>query len=82
MSEAYTRAWQESIDDPESFWSAAARAIEWSTPPSRTYDVAAGWFPGGALNTCWNCVDRHVAEGRGDQAALIYDSPVTETVRQ
>ena len=82
MSEAYTRAWQESIDDPESFWSAAARAIEWSTPPSRAYDAAAGWFPGGALNTCWNCVDRHVAEGRGDQAALIYDSPVTETVRQ
>ena len=82
MSEAYTRAWQESIDDPESFWSAAARAIEWSTPPSRVYDAASGWFPGGALNTCWNCVDRHVAEGRGDQAALIYDSPVTETVRQ
>ena len=81
MSESYTRAWQESVSDPEPFWSGAAQAISWFSPPARAHDVAQGWFPGGMLNTCWNCVDRHVNAGRGDQAALIYDSPVTGTVR-
>ncbi|OCC22439.1 propionyl-CoA synthetase [Croceicoccus estronivorus] len=80
MSEAYTQAWQESIDDPETFWSKAAGAVAWSTAPERAYDETQGWFPGGNLNTCHNCVDRHVAEGRGDTPALIYDSPVTGTV--
>ncbi|MDD3799014.1 MAG: AMP-binding protein [Novosphingobium sp.] len=81
MSEGYTQAWQESIGDPEGFWSKAAGAVAWSTVPGRACDEEQGWFPGGMLNTCHNCVDRHVAEGRGDTAALIYDSPVTGTVR-
>ena len=66
--------------DPEGFWANAAKAIDWATPPAKTFDAAAGvygrWFPGGAVNTCYNCVDRHVAAGRGAQAAMIYDSPV------
>ncbi len=82
MSESYARAWQESVSDPEHFWSAAAQAISWFSPPARAHDAAQGWFPGGMLNTCWNCVDRHVDAGRGDQMALIYDSPVTGTVRR
>ncbi len=81
MSEAYLEAWRSSIAEPESFWSQAAQAVDWITPPARAYNPEQGWFPGGALNTCANCIDRHVAAGRGDVTALIYDSPVTDTVR-
>ena len=74
-----------SIDDPEGFWSEAARAIDWHVPPERVLDrdarPLARWFPGGELNTCHNALDRHADGGRGDQPALIYDSPVTETQR-
>ncbi len=81
MSEAYTRAWRESIEDRETFWSRAAEAIDWITPPQRAWDDARGWFAGGKLNTAYNCIDRHVAAGRGAAAALVYDSPVTGAVR-
>ncbi|WP_338466743.1 AMP-binding protein [Novosphingobium sp. ZN18A2] len=80
MSEAYERAWTQSISDPEAFWADAARAIDWNVPPRAAYDPDEGWFPGGTLNTCFNCIDRHVAAGRGDTLALAYDSPVTDTV--
>jgi len=80
MSDAYNQAWRQSIQEPGAFWSHAARRVEWNTAPASTYDEAAGWFPGGTLNTCHNCVDRHVAAGRGGQDALIYDSPVTGTL--
>ncbi|WP_374414655.1 AMP-binding protein [Novosphingobium colocasiae] len=78
MSEAYQQAWQASTADPEAFWAEAARAIDWFTPPTRTWDEAGGWFADGVLNTCHNALDRHVAGGRGDQVALIYDSPATD----
>ncbi|BEV01944.1 AMP-binding protein [Novosphingobium olei] len=81
MSEAYEQAWRDSINHPEHFWSQAARSVEWISPPARSFDEAQGWYPGASLNTCANCVDRHVAAGRGDATALIYDSPVTGTVR-
>ena len=81
MSEAYSRAWRDSIDRPEHFWSQAARSVEWISPPTRAFDEAQGWYPDASLNTCANCVDRHVAAGRGEATALIYDSPVTGTVR-
>ena len=80
MSEAYTRAWQDSIDKPERFWSQAAQAVDWMSPPVAAYRENEGWFPGGTLNTAANCIDRHVAAGRGDALALIYDSPVTDTL--
>ena len=82
MSEAYRAAWRQSVENPEAFWLEAAAAIDWVQPPSRAWDETRGWFPGASLNTCHNCLDRHVAAGRGDAAALIYDSPVTGTVRQ
>ncbi|WP_298284672.1 AMP-binding protein [Novosphingobium sp.] len=82
MSEAYTQAWQSSIANRDAFWGEAATAIDWTVQPSATFSDAQGWFPGGALNTCANCLDRHVAAGRGDAVALIYDSPVTDTVRR
>ncbi len=80
MSEAYEKAWRDSINQPEHFWSQAAQAVDWMSPPARSFDEGKGWFPGGTLNTCHNCVDRHVAAGRGETIALAYDSPVTGTV--
>jgi propionyl-CoA synthetase len=74
--EVYAR-WQR---DPQGFWGEAAQAIDWIEPPKRVFDPKAGvygrWFVGGVCNTCWNAVDRHVVSGRGEQAALIYDSPL------
>ncbi len=74
-----------SIEDPEGFWGEAAQAIDWVEPWSKVLDDSDKpyyrWFSGGRLNTCYNCLDRHVEGGRAEQAALIYDSPVTETIR-
>ncbi|MEV5574351.1 propionyl-CoA synthetase [Spirillospora sp. NPDC052269] len=82
---AYAAAFERSISDPTRFWGLAARDIRWLVPPDRVLDDGAPpfyrWFTGGELNTCDNALDRHVEEGRGDQPALIYDSPVTGTVR-
>ena len=82
MSEAYQRAWRDSIENREAFWLAAAEGIEWIKTPQAAYAEDRGWFPGGTLNTAHNCIDRHVAAGRGDAIALAYDSPVTDTVRR
>ncbi len=70
--------------DPEGFWAQAAEAIDWDRTWDHVYQQVDGldrWFVGAQCNTCHNCIDRHVAAGRGDQAALIYDSPVTDQVR-
>ncbi len=80
---AYRTAYDQSLSDPDAFWGAAATAIDWTTPPSRILDDDRPpfyrWFTGARLNTCFNALDRHVAAGRGEQAALHYDSPVTGT---
>jgi len=74
-----------SLADPNGFWAAAAADIDWTVKWDRVLDDSNPpfyrWFKGGVLNTCWNALDRHVEKGRGEQAALIYDSPVTNTVR-
>lgn len=74
--------WQK---DPQAFWAEAARDISWFKPWDKVFDPYAGeygrWFTGAECNTCYNCLDRHVESGRGAQKALIYDSPVTGTVR-
>jgi propionyl-CoA synthetase len=74
-----------SIQDPDGFWGEAAEAIHWTKRWSRVLDQSSKpfyrWFSGGELNTCYNAVDIHVDSGRADQAAIIYDSPVTDTVR-
>ncbi|MCB1705266.1 MAG: propionyl-CoA synthetase [Halioglobus sp.] len=81
----YQESWQQWRDDPEGFWAEAAASLVWSRPWDRVLDSTQApfyrWFAGAETNTCYNCVDRHVDEGRGEQAALIYDSPVTGTVR-
>ena len=83
---AYAAAYQQSISDPDAFWAQAAQAIEWTTPPTEVLDASNPpfyrWFRGGRLNTCFNALDRHVRDGRGEQTALIYDSPVTGTVER
>ncbi|MFI7600028.1 propionyl-CoA synthetase [Actinoplanes sp. NPDC049681] len=82
---AYRQAYDRSMDDPEGFWREAAAAIDWETPPGEILDRSAAplyrWFPGALLNTCHNALDRHVDAGRGDQSALIHDSPVTGALR-
>jgi len=70
-----------SLEDREGFWRDAAAAIDWHRAPDRILDESRApfyrWFPDAELNTCHNAVDRHVAGGRAEQAALVYDSPVT-----
>jgi propionyl-CoA synthetase len=84
--DAYERAYAESLARPERFWARAAEEIEWlrrwravidRSQPPRTL-----WFPGAMLNTCHNALDLHVAAGRGEQLALIWDSPVTGAVER
>ncbi|HSF86840.1 MAG TPA: propionyl-CoA synthetase [Acidimicrobiia bacterium] len=81
----YKEVYERSLHDPEGFWAEAAAAIEWDTPPTRILDDTAAplytWFPDGVMNTCHNALDRHVDGGRADQLALVYDSPVTDTIR-
>ncbi|MGH3379725.1 MAG: AMP-binding protein, partial [Actinoallomurus sp.] len=81
----YAAAYERSLGDPARFWAEAARDIRWRTPPERVLDDGAApfyrWFTGGELNTCENALDRHVEQGRADQPALIYDSPVTGSQR-
>ncbi len=76
-------SWQR---DPSAWWAEAAEGISWDRPWDRVFDPDHGpygqWFAGGRLNTCFNCLDRHVAAGRGDQAALIWDSPMTGRVER
>ena len=71
--------------DPEAFWGEAAQALDWYEKPKKIFDANAGvygrWFPDAVCNTCFNAIDRHVAAGRGAQAAVIFDSPVTNTKR-
>lgn len=71
--------------DPEGFWAEAAKAVDWIEQPRTIFDPSLGvygrWFPDGVVNTCYNALDRHVLAGRGQQTALIHDSPVTQSVR-
>ena len=81
----YTETFDRSLADPEGFWGEAAKAIDWYREPTVVLDTSNPlfyrWFADGVLNTCFNALDRHVRDGRGDQVALIYDSPVTDTCR-
>src|SRR5207244_7562507 len=81
----YAETYRRSIERPEEFWAAAADAIDWEQRWDRVLDASRPpffrWFPGARLNTCWNAVDRHVAAGRGERTALIWDSPVTGQIR-
>ena len=73
-------AQDEASIDAAKYWGRAAEAIDWFACADMPFDDFLGWFSDGQLNTCYNCLDRHVAAGRGDCTALIYDSPVTKTI--
>ncbi len=78
---SYAEIYRRSLADPEGFWMEAARAIDWTRPPSKALWTERApiyeWFRDGELNACWNAVDRHVEAGRGGQVAIIHDSPLT-----
>ncbi len=82
----YLKAYKHSLDDPEGFWSDVAKGIDWDQTFTKVLDDEEPpfykWFPDGKLNTCFNALDRHVENGHADQIALIYDSPVTDTIKR
>ncbi|HAI97862.1 MAG TPA: propionyl-CoA synthetase, partial [Methylococcaceae bacterium] len=79
----YLDQYKLSLEQPEKFWATAADSIDWTKKWDRVLDDSNApiyrWFTGGKLNTCYNALDRHVLNGRANQAALIYDSPVSNT---
>ncbi|HKS88180.1 MAG TPA: propionyl-CoA synthetase [Stellaceae bacterium] len=83
---SYAETYRQSLEQPEKFWAEAAEAIDWERRWDKVLDDARSpfyrWFAGARLNTCWNALDRHVAAGHGERAALIWDSPVTGQVRR
>ena len=78
----YQELYDQSVSDKEGFWLDIARDIHWDTFPSIALDGSDApffrWFPDGQTNACYNAVDLHVENGRGEQAAIIYDSAVTD----
>lgn len=84
MTSRYHEVHARSLSDPEGFWAEAAQDIDWIEPAKKVFDSAMGlygrWFVGGVVNTCFNALDRQVALGRGDQLALIHDSPLSGSV--
>jgi propionyl-CoA synthetase len=85
MKSQYDEAYARSLRDPQGFWAAAAEDIYWERRWDRVFDDSRPpyyrWFTGGVLYTCYNALDLHVDRGRGKQRALVYDSPVTDTIR-
>ena len=85
MTSRYDETYARSLEDPEAFWAEAAEGIDWEKRWDRVFDHSrlpfSRWFPGAEVNTCHNALDRHVDAGRGEQTALIYDSPVTGIVQ-
>ena len=86
MPRGYAETYRRSIERPEEFWAEAAEAIDWERRWDRVLDPSRPpfyrWFPGARLNTCWNALDRHIAARLGERIALIWDSPVTDQVKQ
>lgn len=82
----FDAVFQQSIENPEEFWREAAKDITWFKEYDKVLDSSNApfykWFPGGKMNTCYNAVDRHVENGRAEQNAIIYDSPVTNTIEK
>jgi len=85
MRSRYEEAYARSLRDPDGFWAAVAEDIYWERRWDRVLDDSRPpyyrWFAGGVLNTCYNALDLHIDRGRGKQRALVYDSPVTSTIK-
>ncbi|MGE3705138.1 MAG: propionyl-CoA synthetase [Vicinamibacterales bacterium] len=85
MTDRRQQMYRRSLEHPEEFWAEAANRIHWYKPWTKVLDDSNPpfyrWYTGGVVNTCYNAVDRHVESGRADQLAIVYDSPVTQTIR-
>jgi propionyl-CoA synthetase len=83
---SYTTEYQAAVDSPATFWGDKAKQLPWFTAPEKILSTDKNgiqrWFADGQMNTCYMALDHHVAQGRGAQVALIYDSPVTATKSQ
>jgi len=86
MGKSYNEIYNRSVKHPEQFWSQEAESVHWEKKWNRVMNADrppfTRWFEGGIINTCYNVLDRHVEAGRAEQVALIYDSPVTSTIRK
>ncbi len=86
MANKYEEVYRQSMQDPEGFWGQAAEDVHWYKKWDKVLDDSNKpfyrWFVGGEINTCYNALDFHVDRGRGDKVALIYDSPVTDTIKK
>ena len=84
MSDTYEKTYAQSLNEPEAFWAQAAEDVHWYKKWDTVLDDSRKpfyrWFTGGLTNSCYNALDQHVENGRADQTALIYDSPVTDTI--
>ena len=85
MTSRYHQVYAGWKGDPEGFWREAAADLAWIKAPETIFDGSAGvygrWFTDGVCNTSQNCLDRHIAAGRGEQPAIVYDSPISNTQR-
>ena len=85
MSGAYEKIYKQSLEDRENFWAQVAEDVHWYKKWDKVLDDSRKplyrWFTGGIVNSCYNALDFHVEHGRADQLALIYDSPVTDTIK-
>ena len=81
MSGNFKDIYQKSITKPEEFWNEVANEIFWFKKPTKILNKSNPpfykWFEDGKTNTCYNALDIHIDQGRGDRTALIYDSPIT-----
>ena len=83
---SYKKIYQSWKEDQLKFWQKQSEGIDWEKKPQKILDDSNlpfyKWFPDGRLNTCYNAIDRHVLSGKGNQTAIIYDSPVTNVKKQ
>src|SRR3978361_230688 len=83
-AQSYAEAYGDWMRDPLGYWAREAEGLAWTKRWDKVFDPQLGafgqWFAGGTLNTCYNCLDRHVEAGRGDPHALIHASPMTGSI--
>ena len=84
--EDYKKMWQASIDDKEAFWGEQAKSLDWFKSYDKVWEATdlfpGKWFTGGKLNVAYNCIDRHVKNGKGDHVAIIWEADEPDNVRK
>ncbi len=85
MTNLFDKIYIRSLANPEGFWAEAAKDVHWYKKWDKVLDDSQRpfyqWFKGGLVNSCYNALDLHVTNGRADQLALVYDSPLTDTIK-